>query len=115
MREPIIFHLLRGGRFSEGVVRGFQHGDKYLRFRGFAGGGVDDRNGLAAVVNEHLFTVALGLPHREPQMFLPLIVENEKLRVAVSPRSVLLTVFFPQKLAGHAFEPQLIVNGGEVR
>jgi hypothetical protein len=52
-------------------------------------------NGLAAVINEHLFTGTMGLPHREPQMLLPLIVKHTELRIAVSRAAVPFAVFFP--------------------
>jgi hypothetical protein len=63
MRAGPISQLLRPGRLGISKVRSAEHADKYLRFVDFARRRINNRDPLARVVNERLFSGDVVLAH----------------------------------------------------
>jgi hypothetical protein len=55
--------LLRESRFGVGVVRSAKNGDEDVRVADFASQRVNDGNGRAAIVDEHLVARRVSLSH----------------------------------------------------
>jgi hypothetical protein len=103
----------RPGRPGVGVVAGAQHRHKHIRFPGFSREPVDDRHGLAGMIDEHLLAGAMVLTENQIQAFRPLAVEFAETAVAV-PVRMLLLVLLPEQLQRHIRTFQLLVNDGVI-
>ena len=100
---------LRPGRLGERVARRAEHGDEDLRLTQFAGLRVDDRHGLAGIVDEHPLAGAMLLAHHDVELARPgavLLAEAAVLQPLRMGRLVLL----PQQRERHALAPQLLVD-----
>ena len=76
-----------------GVVRGPHRRDEQLHRVRFAGDGIEDVDGVAGEIDEHLLPTRVGLAHRRAQFFLPGREGRAKPRIAVRTRSPLLPEF----------------------
>ncbi|MNN07898.1 hypothetical protein D3C81_1207340 [compost metagenome] len=63
MRAQPVRQFLRPSGFCKGVARRSKHGNEDLRLADFAGSPVNDRHGLACVVDEQLFSGSMLLAH----------------------------------------------------
>ena len=84
MSADPIGQRLRPARRGEGVVRGAEHGDEDLRLADLAGFAIDDRHGLAGVVDEGLVAGDMVLPHGGRQAMLEVAVELAEARIAIA-------------------------------
>jgi hypothetical protein len=75
----------------------------------FSGLRIDDLHGLSGIVNEELLSGPIFLTEAGIELFGPLVVAATKLTVLVSLRTLLL-VFMPEKLKGHSFLLQLLME-----
>jgi hypothetical protein len=68
MRANPIRQLLRPGRLCVSQVRGAEHGDENLRLVDLAGGGIDNPDPLARIIDERLVPGDMMLAHhwRQP-------------------------------------------------
>jgi len=97
------------------VVAGAQHRYEDVRRPGFAGDRVDDVDGVARVVDEHLLAGAVVLPQHDIQVSRPIPILLAKPTVA-DPFGMIFLVFLPEQLQGHAtIRLQFLMDFGEVR
>jgi len=102
---------LTPGNFGKGVVAGAHDRHEHLGILDFAGGRIDDGEGLAAIVHEHLLAGAVLLAHRDIQLLAPLPEELTVLTVLI-PFGIAFLILLPQQhesqiLVGN----QLVVQG----
>ena len=111
--QPVGQRLTESG-LGVGVVGGAQHADKDLGVAHLAGAGMDDRHRLPAVVHEAFLAGGVGLAHGALLALTPLAVTVAELGVAVATGGILLGVFLPQQLLGHALALELLMKSGPV-
>ena len=99
MRADPVLQLLGPGRFGIGQVAIAHDADKYLRLTDLAGGGIDNVQGRAAVIDEKLIPGAVFLAHGTIQGLAPLPIEFAELAVLVAG-GLTLFVFLPQQHEG---------------
>jgi hypothetical protein len=107
-RDPV-GQLLGRQRLGIGVVRRPEDRHEELGLRHLAGGGIDDRDGLAGEVDEQLLARAVLLAHHEIEPPPPVPVVAAELGVLVAVGLALL-VFEVQQLEGHALSSQLAMD-----
>lgn len=114
MRAEPVGQPLAPGRFHERVVRRPEHGDENLRRMLLTGGGVDDRDGLAAVVDEQPLAGRVSLTQGDGQGLGEGPVMQAKRAVLVA-LGMSLPVFLPQQFQGHAGPTQLAMHRRPIR
>jgi len=77
--------------------------------------GIDDGDRLTTVINKTLLTCFVRLAHGTFLQAAPMAIALTELRVAVTTVGILLGIFFPRQLLGHALEFKFLVNGWPVR
>ena len=113
-RDPVGQVPCPGG-FGVGVVAGAQHRHEDGGRPGFAGNRVDDLDGVAGVVDEHLLAGTVILPQHHIQVTRPVPILLAKPTVT-DPVGLIFLVFLPEQLQGHAaIGLQLLMYFGEVR
>jgi hypothetical protein len=104
---------LRPASLRVGVVRATEHGDEDLRFAYLARPAIDDRDGVARVVDEEFIAGCVHGPEHELLRRAPAPIAIAERRVLQSlrvPRSVLL----PQQQPCDTAAAELGVHGGVV-
>ena len=114
MRAGPIRQLLRPGRLGISQVRSPKHADKYLRFVDFACRRINNRDPLARVVHERLFSGDVVLPHHRAQPSLEPAKQIAEPAVAVA-LLVDLPIFLPKDHHRHARPLQLARQGRPIR
>ena len=110
--DPVSRGLARSGA-GVGVVRCAERGHEDLGRGDRAGGRVNQRHGVAAVVHEELLAGDVDLAHRALQALRERAVLDAKARVLVRQR-VVAGVLLPQQLQRDAGALELLVNEREV-
>jgi hypothetical protein len=75
----------------------------------FAGDGIDDVDGVASEIDEHLLPTHVGLTHRRACTLLPGLEGRAKPRIAKAVR-IGGAILFPQQQACHAAAAQLFLH-----
>src|SRR6202522_4294258 len=114
MRAGPIRQLLRPRRLGISQVRSAQHADKYLRFVDFACRRINNRDLLARVVHERLFSGDVVLAHHRAQPSLEPAKQIAEPAVAVA-LVVDLPIFLPKDHHRHAGPLQLARQGRPIR
>ena len=109
VRQP-----LRPGRLRIRVLRGAERRHEDLGGEDFPAPRIDHRDGVAAVIDEHLLPGAVHLAHRAGEPAAILVVMNTELAVPIRALAVRLLVFLPQQLQGDSFALELLVDHGIV-
>ena len=114
MRAGPIRQLLRPGRLGISEVRSAEHADKYLSLVDFARRRINNRDPLARVVHERLFSGDVVLAHHRAQPSLEPAKQIAEPAVAVA-LLVDLPIFLPQDHHRHARPLQLARQGRPIR
>lgn len=114
-RADPVRQALRPGRLRVRVLRGAQGRHEDLGGEDLAALRVDYRDGVAAVVDEHLLPGAVHLAHRAGQPAAVLVIVQAELAIPVRALPVRLLVFLPQQLQGDSLALELLVDQRIVR
>ena len=114
MRAGPVRQLLRPGRLGVSEVRGAEHADEYLRFVDLACPRINNRDSLAGVVHERLFSGDVVLAHHRAQPSLEPAKQIAEPAVAVT-LLVDLPIFLPQDHHRYAGPLQLARQGRPIR
>jgi hypothetical protein len=100
--------------FGVGEVRGSHCRDEQLHGVGFAGNGIEDVDGIAGEIDEHLLPTDVGLTHAWPRPLLPGLEGGAKPGIAKAVR-IGGAILFPQQQARHAAAAQLLLDISPIR
>lgn len=114
VRTDPVGELLGPGGLGVGVVAGPEHGDEDLGGMDLTRSAIDDRYGLAGIVDEQFLAGAVALAQGAGQGITVRPVVHAELGVAVGVVRVNGTVFLPQELQGDAFFLELLVHHGPI-
>ncbi len=98
-----------------GVFGRPHHRHEDLRRADLTAARVNDRHGVAAVVDEQFLPGAMHLAHRARQAVAKDPVERAELAIGVRTLTVRDPVFLPQQLQGHPLALELLVDHGKLR
>jgi len=109
VRAQPVGQLLRPGGFGEGVAGSPEDGDEDLRLADLAGVPVDDRYGLAGVVDEQFFSGAMLLAHDDVDLGgpEPVVLAEPAVLVALWMGQA---IFLPEQGQGDAGATHLSVS-----
>ena len=100
-----------GPGFAIDVAGGPERGDEQLHRLDSAGQRIDDIDGVAGEVDEHLLAGGMALTHGRRQPRLPGVVVFAEPGVTVSVR-MLGPILLPEQRPGHSFPPKLLIDIG---
>ena len=110
--DPVRQALARAS-LGVGVVRGPHRRDEQLHGVRFAADGIEDVDGVASEIDEHLFSTHVGLTHRRACTLLPRLEGRAKPRIAKAV-GIGGAILFPQQQACHAAAARLLLHIGPI-
>ena len=114
MHADPVGQALAWASLSVGVVRGPHRRDEQLHGAHFAGDGIEDVDGVASKIDEHLLPTDVGLTHARPRPLLPGLEGRAKPGIAKAVR-IGGAILFPQQQACHAAAAQLLLDISPIR
>jgi hypothetical protein len=114
MHADPVGQALAWAGLSIGVVRGPHRRDKQLHGPHFAGDGIEDVDGVAGEIDEHLLPTDVGLTHARASALLPGLEGRAKPGIAKAAR-IGGAILFPQQQACHATAAQLLLDISPIR
>ncbi|MEY9616553.1 hypothetical protein ABH982_000010 [Bradyrhizobium ottawaense] len=100
---------LAGAGLGVGVVRSAHRRDEQLHRLHFPGQGIDDVDGVAGEIHEHLLAAQMNLPHRRSDPPLPGLVGSAEPRV---PETVGINgaILLPEQATGYVAPAELFID-----
>jgi hypothetical protein len=109
MHADPVGQALAWASLGVGVVRGPHRRDEQLHGAHFAGDGIEDVDGVAGEIDEHLLPTDVGLTHARARTLLPGLEGRAKPGIAKAV-GIGGAILFPQQQACHAAAAQFLLH-----